>query len=449
MADKLASLLSGGKPLFGREIAMTYKQALEYIHSVSWMGSRPGLSRTRELLARMGNPQDKLRFIHVAGTNGKGSVCAMLASVLKAAGYKTGMYTSPYIIRFNDRMRINGEDISDDELAEITEYVKQYAEAMEDHPTEFELVTAIGFEYFKRQRCDVVVLEVGMGGELDSTNVIKKPIVSVITPLALDHTAVLGSTIEEIAKAKAGIIKEGCPVVSADNTVEGAAVIKDACRALGCSCRSLAGNWHADDWCFFEQDSYSMLSGITFNYKGEDYSVPLKGVYQFCNAALVMEVIEVLKEQGFDISTTAVKQGLSTVYWPARFELIRQDPLFIYDGGHNPQGVKAAVDTYKFCVNKAVVLIGVMADKDYTVELEMLMEIADSFITVTPNNPRSLSAKDLAGAIEKLGGVATAADTVEQGVQMALATGKNVLATGSLYMYEEVKKAVDKLLPKE
>jgi len=427
---------------------MTYEQALEYIHSVSWMGSRPGLSRTRELLSLMGDPQDSLRFVHVAGTNGKGSVCAMLASVLKASGYKTGLYISPYILRFNDRIRVNGVDIPDDELAEVTEYVKQYAETMEDHPTEFELVTAIGFEYFKRQQCDVVVLEVGMGGELDSTNVIKNPLVSVITPLALDHTAILGATIEEIAKAKAGIIKEGCPVVSADNTVEGAAVIKATCEALGCSYRTLIDNWHADDWCFFEKEYYSMLTGIAFNYKGEDYSVPLKGVYQFCNAALVMETIELLKEQGLDISTAAVKQGLSAVSWPARFELIRQDPLFIYDGGHNPQGIKAAVDTYKFCINKAVVLIGVMADKDYTVELDMLMEIADSFITVTPNNARSLPAKELALVIERLGGVASAADTVERGVEMALATGKNILATGSLYMYEEVKKALDKLLPK-
>ena len=255
-------------------------------------------------------------------------------------------------------------------------------------------------------------------------------------------------TIEEIAKAKAGIIKEGCPVVSADNTVEGAAVIKATCEALGCSYRTLIGNWHADDWCFFEKSSYNPLVGIGFYYKGEEYTVPLSGVYQFCNAALVLEVVEVLREQGFDISTDSLREGLANVYWPARFELMRKEPLFIYDGGHNPQGVRAAVDTYKFCVNKAVVLIGVMADKDYTVELDMLMEIADSFITVTPNNPRSLSAKDLAQAIERLGGVAMSADTVEQGVRMALSTGKNVLATGSLYMYEEVKNALDKLLPK-
>lgn len=426
---------------------MNYDQALEYIHSVSWMGSKPGLDRTRELLSLMGDPQDKLRFIHVAGTNGKGSVCAMLASILKAAGYKTGLYTSPYILRFNDRMRVNGEDIPDNELAEITEFVKQYAETMEDHPTEFELVTAIGFEYFKRQQCDVVVLEVGIGGELDSTNVIKNPLVSVITPLALDHTAILGSTIEEIAKAKAGIIKEGRPVVSADNTVEGAAVIKATCKALGCSYRTLIGNWHADDWCFFEERSYDPLLGIGFCYKGEEYTVPLSGVYQFCNAALVLEAVEVLREQDFDISTEALKEGLASVSWPARFELMRKGPLFIYDGGHNPQGIKAAVDTYKFITKKPVVLIGVMADKDYAVELEKLKEIAKSFIAVTPNNPRSLSAEKLAEAIRAIGAECDAAATVEQGVAMALAKGDAVFATGSLYMYEEVKKALDKLLP--
>ncbi len=426
---------------------MDYNQALEYIHSVSWMGSRPGLSRTVVLLDKMGNPQDNLRFVHVAGTNGKGSVCAMTASILQAAGYKTGLYTSPYILRFNDRMRINGTDISDGELAEITEYVKQFAETMEDHPTEFELVTAIGFEYFYRNSCDVVVLEVGMGGELDSTNVIKNPLVSVITPLALDHTAILGSTVAEIAKAKAGIIKEGCPVVSADNTLEGAAVIAASCKSLGCSCRSLGGNWHADDWCFFEKETYNPLTGIGFTYKDEEYTVPLGGVYQFCNAAITIEVIETLREQGFQISADAMKKGFARVSWPARFEVLSEKPLFIYDGGHNPQGVKAAVDTFSFCTEKAVVLIGVMADKDYGVELEMLTEIADSFIAVRPNNPRSLPAKELAAAIEKAGGKAEWAETVEQGVALALSKNKIVFAVGSLYMYEEVKNAVDKLLP--
>ena len=186
---------------------MNYEQTLEYIHSVCWKGSRPGLDRTRQLLEMMGNPQDKLKYIHVAGTNGKGSVCSMLSSVLCEAGYKTGLYTSPYVRWFNERMAINGQMISNDELSEVTEYVKQFAEKMEDLPTEFELITAIGFEYFARNKCDVVVLETGMGGRLDSTNIIKTNVLSVITGIALDHTAFLGNTLAEIATEKAGIIK--------------------------------------------------------------------------------------------------------------------------------------------------------------------------------------------------------------------------------------------------
>ena len=213
---------------------MNINETLSYIHSVSWMGSRPGLSRTRELLRLMGDPQNKLRFVHVAGTNGKGSTCSMTASILQAAGYRVGLYTSPYILRFNERMKVDGVDISDEELSEITEYVKPFAESMAEHPTEFELVTAIGFEFFYRRRCDVVVLEVGLGGELDSTNVIEPPLLSVITEIDFDHTGVLGNTITEIASAKAGIIKAGTPVVSADNLPESAAVIDETCRARGC-----------------------------------------------------------------------------------------------------------------------------------------------------------------------------------------------------------------------
>lgn len=422
---------------------MNYQQALEYIHSVSWMGSKPGLERTRKLLSLMGNPQDKLRYIHVAGTNGKGSVCAMLASVLKSAGYKTGLYTSPYILRFNERMRINGVDIADEELAEITEYVKQFAETMEDHPTEFELVTAIGFEYFYRNGCDVVVLEVGMGGELDSTNIIKAPLVSVITELALDHTGVLGSTIAEIAKAKAGIIKQTRPVVSADNTTEGSAVISQTCKKLNSA--------HFAPPYDEIVNKKTTPNGISFTYNGQSYTVSLCGTYQFRNAAIVLKTLEVLATEGINATIQNIKEGLASVSWRARFEIMHRSPCFIYDGGHNPQGVSAAVESYKahFGNQKAVVLIGVMADKDYTVELATLTEIAESFVTVRPDNPRSLSAEALSQAITAVGGISQAAESVADGVAMAirLANGKNnVLATGSLYMYGEVKVAADALL---
>ena len=192
---------------------MTYQETLAYIHNINWCFCKPGLERTRTLCEKLGNPQKELRYIHVAGTNGKGSTCAMLESILRAAGYKTGLYTSPYVRRFNERMQVNGEPIADEELVEITEFVRPVADAMEEKPTEFELITAIAFEYFRRQKVDVVVLEVGLGGRLDSTNVIENPLLSIITGIAFDHISLLGNTLQAIAAEKAGIIKPGCPVL--------------------------------------------------------------------------------------------------------------------------------------------------------------------------------------------------------------------------------------------
>lgn len=196
---------------------MNYSQALRYIHSVSWLGSRPGLSRTKELLGKLGNPEDKLKFIHIAGTNGKGSVASMLSYILTQAGYKTGLYTSPFINRFNERIKINNIDISDDELAYFTEKIQPLAQSMADPPTEFEIITCLALDYFLYNGCDIAILETGLGGELDSTNAIPVPELSVITSISFDHTAILGDTIEQIASAKAGIIKEGGDVVISAN----------------------------------------------------------------------------------------------------------------------------------------------------------------------------------------------------------------------------------------
>ncbi len=421
---------------------MNINETLAYIHSVSWMGSRPGLSRTRALLHLMGDPQDKLRFVHVAGTNGKGSTCAMTASILQAAGYRVGLYTSPYILRFNERMKVDGVDISDEELSEITEYVKPFAESMEEHPTEFELVTAIGFEFFYRRRCDVVVLEVGLGGELDSTNVIQPPLLSVITEIDFDHTGVLGNTIAEIASAKAGIIKTGSPVVSADNLPESAEVIARACRERGCV--HMSPKYDAIEARSFYED------GIAFRYEGVDYRVPLFGKYQYRNAAMAITVAKALNDRGLSVSDDAIREGLRQVSWRGRFERLSSSPLFIYDGGHNPQGVTAAVNSFGalYPETKAVVLIGVMADKDYAVEIDTILPIARSFVTVRPDNPRALSAEKLAEKIIAQGGSAVPAATVEDGVRAAVETANGevpVLALGSLYMYSEIKEAFQKL----
>ena len=212
---------------------MNYQEALEYIHSINWAFCKPGLERIGELCEKLGHPERKLKFIHVAGTNGKGSFCSMTESVLRAAGYKTGLYTSPYIKEFDERMQINGENISNDELVELTEYVKPIADSMEDKPTEFELITAVAFEYFARNNCDVVVLEAGLGGRLDSTNIIDTPVLSVITGIALDHTAILGDTVEKIAAEKAGIIKKGVPVIFGGDDDTAAQVIKAKADEMG------------------------------------------------------------------------------------------------------------------------------------------------------------------------------------------------------------------------
>ena len=421
---------------------MNINETLAYIHSVSWMGSRPGLSRTRTLLHLMGDPQDKLRYVHVAGTNGKGSTCAMTASILQAAGYRVGLYTSPYILRFNERMKVDGEDIPDEELCEITEYVKGFAETMEEHPTEFELVTAIGFEFFYRRRCDVVVLEVGLGGELDSTNVIQPPLLSVITEIDFDHTGVLGNTIAEIASAKAGIIKAGSPVVSADNLPESAEVIARTCRERGCA--HMTPKYETIEAQSFYED------GIAFRYDGVEYRVPLFGKYQYRNAAMAITVARALNDRGLAVSADAIRDGLSKVSWRGRFERLSSSPLFIYDGGHNPQGVTAAVNSFStlYRDTKAVVLIGVMADKDYAVEIGTILPIARSFVTVRPDNPRARSAEKLAEKIVAQGGAAVPAATVEDGVRTAVETANGevpVLALGSLYMYSEIKEAFQKL----
>lgn len=420
---------------------MTYEQALQYIHSVSWMGSRPGLSRTEELLRRMGDPHKSLRFVHVAGTNGKGSTCAMIASVLQAADLRVGLYTSPYILRFNERIRVNGQDISDRALADVTEYVRQFAESMTDHPTEFELVTAIGFAYFAQQKCDVVVLEVGLGGELDSTNVIDPPLLSVITEIDFDHMGVLGNTIEEIASAKAGIIKAGAPVLSADYLPAAAAVIHRVARERGCVC-------YTPDYAAITDRTWDH-QGIRFRMGEEEYFVPLLGDYQYRNAAMAITASRILVAQGLPLRECHIREGLAAVRWHGRFEKLGDRPLFYYDGGHNPQGVAAAVSSYRMHHpdTSATILMGVMADKDYAEEIKTLLPIAHRFVTVRPDNPRALSAQELAQRIASVGAVALPASTVEQGVAMAVreAAGERpVLALGSLYMYAEVYAAYKK-----
>ena len=413
---------------------MNYTEALEYIHGISWTFCKPGLERISELCQKLGNPEKKLKFIHVAGTNGKGSTSSMLDSVLRAAGYKTGLYTSPYIRTFNERMRVNGENISDDELARITEYVRPIADAMADKPTEFELITAIAFEYFYRSECDVVILEAGMGGRLDSTNVIESSLVSIITGIALDHVAFLGDTVEKIATEKAGIIKRGSPVIFGGDDADAKRVISARASEQGSK--------------YIEVDRSSLkikqatLGGTVFDFDGfEDIKISLLGSYQPLNASLVLTVIKQLRECGMDIPESAIRDGLAAARWQARFEIICRDPLVIFDGAHNAEGISAAVASIKqyFGEEKVYVLSGVLSDKDYNAIAEDISRVASKAFTMTPDNPRALSAQKYAEVLSKNGVCASAFDGIEEALNAAVCAarddGKALFCLGSLYTY--------------
>ncbi|MBQ8716927.1 MAG: bifunctional folylpolyglutamate synthase/dihydrofolate synthase, partial [Clostridia bacterium] len=364
---------------------MTYKEALEYIHSVEWKGSRPGLSRITELLEKLGNPQKKLRFIHVAGTNGKGSFCAMTESILRSAGYKTGLFVSPYIKNFNERICVSGVPIDDEALAAATAVVRPVAETMEDAPTEFELITAIGLVHFVREQCDVVVLETGMGGRLDSTNVIDPPLLTVITGIAMDHTAFLGDTVEQIAAEKAGIIKAGTPVLWGGSDIAARRVIESRAKKLGVLISS------TQDTPLTVREM--TLFGTTIDYgEWKEVRIPLLGTYQPRNLANVLAAVPLLRKAGLTIPDKAVYDGLAVVRWRGRFEKLCEKPLILSDGAHNPEGVDAAVDSIKtyFGTQKVLLLCGVMADKDYNGMVKTLAPIAKEVFTLTPNNPRAL-----------------------------------------------------------
>lgn len=424
---------------------MTYKEALDYIHSVCWKGSRPGLSRISKLCDMMGNPERSLSFIHVAGTNGKGSVCRMLSCILESAGYRVGLYTSPFVERFNERIMLDNRDISDSDLADVTEYVKGFADTMDDSPTEFELITAIAFEYFHRKKCDIVVLEVGLGGRLDSTNVIDKPILSVITGIDLDHMAFLGDTTAKIAAEKAGIIKNGCPVLFGEGDDDAERVIRNTAEERGSAYRRTDFS-KISDVC-------SNLSETSFNFGDRRVKIKLHGMYQTRNTATVLTACEILRESGLAISDSAIDAGLSAARWMARFEILCDSPLVIYDGAHNPQGISGAVEnilcylTKRSQDGKILLLMGVMADKDYDKMIGLLSPLASSVFCVTPNNSRSLPADGVAAEFKHFGVASSSSyDDLKTGVfaacDAAINENRPLVCLGSLYMYADVKNAV-------
>ena len=416
---------------------MSIKETLEYIHSVKWQGSKPGLERTRELLAALGNPEKALKFVHIAGTNGKGSTAACIASVLQTSGYITGLYTSPYIIRFNERMQVDGEYITDGELERLTNEIRPFADAMADPPTEFELITALAMKYFLYKKCDIVVLEVGMGGELDSTNVVEKPEVAVITAIGYDHVKELGPTLRDIAGAKAGIIKSGCSVVIYGGEPEVVEVFEKV------SAEQVADLRRAD-FNRIKREEFS-LDGVMLGLDPYgDILLPLAGAYQPKNAAVAITALELLIEKGYHISGADIAAGLAGVRWPGRFEILGRDPVFILDGAHNPLGIEATADSLRrhFGERKIVFVVGVMADKDVDLMISYIAAQADAFIAVRPDNPRALGEKALAEKLATYGVPVSARDTISAGVAEAVErAGKEgiVCALGSLYFSGDIR----------
>lgn len=416
---------------------MTYDEALHYFEEIDMMGSHLGLERMGELLRRLGNPESALRFIHVAGTNGKGSTAALLEACLRRAGYRVGLYTSPHLVRYNERFRIDGRVISDEALAEAAARVKAAADTMEDAPTQFELLTCVGFCCFQAARCDIVVLEVGLGGRLDATNVIPVPEAAVITRIGLEHTEILGDTIEKIAAEKGGIIKPGGTVVLGDPAEAVRQVIGGICRERGAALtlaeparplsRSLEGQRFA--WGPYSEVRLSLL-----------------GEHQLHNAATALTVLRVLRGKGWNLPDAAILEGLASAVWPGRFECVAAHPAIIIDGGHNQQCAEAIAASLRvyFPGKRCRFLMGVLADKDFHGIFDALLPLAERIAAVTPDSRRALPAEELCRRLREEYHYAAAAPygTLAEGLEdLRRDAGEAdvICICGSLYMIGEAR----------
>ena len=419
----------------------TIEETLQYLQFDNWAQSAPGLARSRELLGLLGDPQKKLKFVHIAGTNGKGSTAAMLAAVLQSAGYRTGLYTSPHLLRFHERMRVNGEEIDDESLISLTNTVRNAAEQMSEMPTGFEIMTAIAFLYFVQERCDIVSLEVGLGGRMDSTNVIPAPEVCVVMNIGLEHTAILGDTLEKIAAEKCGIIKRGAHAVLFGQTEGVEAVAREKCTQEGVTLTVTAQEK-------LERIS-SSLDGQVFKYRGRGpYHLRLLGEYQLLNALTVIDTCTALRSRGWEkLTDEAIDSGLSAARWPGRLELLRRSPDFIVDGAHNPQCVDALMDSLAalYSGKKLIFLTGVLRDKDWQQMLRRALPLAKAFVVITPPSARALDENELAGWLRAQGIEAIPAAGTDDGVRRALAiAGKDdaICSWGSLYFTGEVRRVL-------
>ena len=420
---------------------------IDRIHEFNRFGMVLGLDRMEELLRRLGNPQDDLKVIHVAGTNGKGSVSKYLEEGLSACGYKMGLYTSPYIETFNERIRYDGADISDEDLEYYGQKVVSAAEAMVadglDSPTEFEVVTAIAFLYFAGRQADITILEVGLGGIGDSTNVVKHPLASVITSISYDHMAQLGSSLAEIAVNKAGIIKTGCPVIANVPQRDAAKIIARKAYAMGSRLYDISGIRAAvsDETPFSQKVSMEL-----YEKSYSDVEISMVGRHQAENLKTALATLEILRKSGaVKLDREALYEGLKRARQPGRFEVISEDPLVIIDGAHNEAGAQALQETMAqhFAGKKILLVAGILADKEIDSIVKFLTKITDHIIVTEPDNPRKLAAEKLAEHVADFGVAAEVVSDVEAAVHRAkeLADGYDViLFAGSLYLIGDVRR---------
>ncbi|MBQ8000783.1 MAG: bifunctional folylpolyglutamate synthase/dihydrofolate synthase [Ruminococcus sp.] len=427
---------------------MDYKEALSKIEVLREYGSQPGLERVKMLLECMGNPQDKLRFVHITGTNGKGSVCAVVSSVLNCSGYTTGLFTSPFIVDLREQIQVDNTMISEDEFAQVADFVFLFVDKLMEKGviiTEFEFTMAVAFEYFLRKHCDVVVLEVGMGGLLDSTNVIKSPLCAVLTPVSLDHTGMLGSTLTEIAQHKCGIIKEGTQVVSAIQTAQVQRVLEEVCTDINVP------------YVYADAESVQVLSqelsGTMVLYKGEEFTLPLMGLHQVQNLSISLCVLEALRKKSFDnITADSMREGIKSAKNPARFEVVGEHPTVIIDGAHNPEGMRTFADTLHnlFLDKKGVIVMGMLRDKDICTSLEFINGMFESVYTVNINNPRAMDARKLAEICSAYFDYAEACEDAEcaflQAYDKAKAQDTYLCVCGSLYLASQIRPYILKTI---
>ncbi len=426
---------------------MNYEEAREYLDQVSKGGSVLGLDNMRELLKRLENPQDSLKFVHISGTNGKGSVLAYVSTVFKEAGYRTGRYISPTLFSYREKIQVNERFIGREDLARLTAKVKKAAEEMQSsgigYPTIFEIETALAFLYFAEQKCDIVILETGLGGALDATNVITTSIMEVIASISMDHMEFLGDTLGKIALQKAGIIKPHTSVVSAMQDTEAMEVIRNVCRKKECVCYTV---------------DQEQIKNISYGYEGQSFSyknwnnikISLMGSYQIKNAALALEAIEALRKLGYELNDKAVYQGMKKAVWKGRFTVISKEPLIVMDGAHNQAAAEELVRSLKLYYpgKKFYYIFGMFRDKDYRQVIRLTAPLAEHIITVeTPENPRALPAEELKKAVAEVNPSAEAAGSLRMAVNQVMERidkDSVVVIFGSLSFLGEAEMAVNR-----